>query len=127
MDDSQYAQYCRDQLNEFAATLQKRTEELPDGDSLKELAAAFSELADGERDLYGEGPGLVARLFTTYPDFGPTLPRDLLWFLGGECLHFMPDEEIGIYRQLDEMGQEAASQGKTLDLVQARASIGQLQ
>ncbi|WP_205743029.1 PA2817 family protein [Halioglobus maricola] len=127
MNDTQYAKYCRDQLSEFASTLQKRTEDLTDGDSLKELAASFSALANGERDLYGDGPTLISRLFTTYPDFGPTLPRDLLWFLGGECLHYMPDDEIATYQQLDELRHEAASQGKVLDLHQARSSIGKVQ
>ena len=84
-------------------------------------------VAEGERDLYLDGPQLVSRLFTTYPDFAPTFPRDLLWFLAGECLHYMPDEEIAIYQQLDELRAEAAAQGKTLDLRQARASLQQLQ
>ena len=127
MDDAQYANYCREQLQDFAATLVKRTEHLPENDSLRELAAAFGQLADGERDLYLDGPQLVSRLFTTYPDFAPTFPRDLLWFLAGECLHYMPDEEIATYQQLDELRADAAAQGKTLDLRQARASLQQLQ
>lgn len=127
MDDAQYVTYCRDQLSEFAATLVKRTEHLPENDSLRELAAAFRQLADGERDLYLDGASLVSRLFTTYPDFAPTFPRDLLWFLAGECLHYMPDEEIATYQQLDEMRTEAAAQGKTLDLRQAKVSLKQLQ
>ena len=127
MDDAQYASYCRDQLQDFAATLVKRTEHLPENDSFRELAAAFRQLAEGDRDLYLDGPQLVSRLFTTYPDFAPTFPRDLLWFLAGECLHYMPDEEISAYQQLDELRAEAAAQGKTLDLRQARASLQQLQ
>ena len=127
MDDTQYATYCRDQMAQFAATLEKRTADLGENDSLRELAAAFTALANGERDLYSDGPGLVSRLFTTYPDFAPTLPRDLLWFLGGECLHYMPDEEINRYQQLDELRHEAAQQGKVLDIQQARESLGRLQ
>lgn len=127
MDDNQYANYCREQLRDFARTMVTRTEHLPEDDSLRELSAAFAALASGERDLYGEGPGLVSRLFTTYPDFAPTFPRDLLWFLAGECLHYMPDEEIATYQQLDDMRAEAAAQGKTLDLRQARASLARLQ
>lgn len=123
MDDSQYATYCRAQLRGFSDTMLTRTEHLPENDSLRELAAAFAELASGARDLYLDGPGLVSRLFTTYPDFAPTFPRDLLWFMAGECLHYMPDEEIATYQQLDEMRAEAASRGKTLDLRQARASL----
>ncbi len=127
MDDAHYASYCREQLQNFADNLSTRTAHLPEDDSLRELARAFAEVASGARDLYTEGPALVARLFTTYPDFAPTFPRDLLWFLAGDCLHFMPDEEILTYQQLDELRAEAAAQGKTLDLRQARASLKQLQ
>lgn len=127
MDDEQYAKYCHQQLRDFADTMVKRTEHLPQDDALRELAAAFAGLAEGGRDIYVDGPGLVSRLFTTYPDFAPTFPRDLLWFMAGECLHYMPDEEIAIYQQLDEMRAEAAAAGKTLDLRQARASLKQLQ
>lgn len=127
MDDAQYASHCRELLQQFAQDMIKRTEHLPEADSLRELATAFGDLCNGSRDLYLDGPSLVSRLFTTYPDFAPTLPRDLLWFLAGECLHYMPDEEIALHQQLDEMRAEAAAQGKVLDLRQARASLQQLQ
>jgi hypothetical protein len=127
MDDAHYARHCREQLRVFADTFTQRTAHLPQEDALRELAAAFARLADGTRDLYEEAPPLVSRLFITYPDFAPTFPRDLLWFLAGECLHYMPDEEILAYQQLDEMRAAAAAQGKVLDLRQARASLQQLQ
>ena len=127
MDDAQYAGYCREQLSEFSDSLVKRTEHLPEDDALRELAAAFAELAQGDRDLYVDGPGLVSRLFTTYPDFAPSFPRDLLWFLAGECLHYMPDEEIAVYQQLDDLRAEAAARGEMLNLRQAKASLKQLQ
>ena len=127
MDDNQYASYCRDLLSEFASTMHKRLEHLPEGDSIRELSDRFGALSTGELDLYADGPGLVSRLFTTYPDFAPTLPRDLLWFLAGECLHYMPDEEIAAYQQLDELRAEAAAKGEVLDLRQAKASLRQEQ
>jgi hypothetical protein len=127
MDDAHYARHCREQLQAFADTFTTRTAHLPEEDALRELAGAFAELASGARDLYAEGPELVSRLFTTYPDFAPTFPRDLLWFLAGECLHYMPDAEIQLYQQLDEMRAEASAQGLVLDLRQARASLQQLQ
>ena len=104
-----------------------RTQHLPENDALRQLAASFSSLASGDLDLYGEGPTLVSRLFTTYPDFAPSFPRDLLWFFGGDCLHFMPDSEIEIYQQLDELRGDAAAVGETLDLRAARASLKNLQ
>jgi hypothetical protein len=127
MNDEQYLAFCREQLEKFAHDLTVRTEHLPEDDALRQLAAGFSDLAGGELDLYGDGPALVSRLFTTYPDFAPTFPRDLLWFFGGDCLHFMPDSEIAVYQQLDELRGEAAARGAKLDMRGARASIQNLQ
>lgn len=127
MNDDQYLTHCKTQLSEFSRELQVRTEHLPEQDTLRSLAAAFGALAEGELDLYTEGPALISRLFTTYPDFAPTFPRDLLWFFGGDCLHFMPDHEIAIYQQLDDLRSEASAKDEILNLRAARASIGALQ
>lgn len=127
MDDTQYADHCRRQLAEFAETMTKRTEHLPEDDSLRELAAAFTQLNSAGGNLYEDGPVLVSRLFTTYPDFAPTLPRDLLWFFAGDCLHYMADEEISLYQRLDELRAEASGRGEILDLREARANLLQLQ
>ncbi len=127
MDDTQYAQHCREKLGEFSRTFTLRTEHLPDEDSLKTLAVAFAALAEPASDLYLDGPTLVSRLFVTYPDFAPTFPRELLWFLAGECLHFMPDEEITLYQSLDELRADAQAKGETLDFKEALANLRQLQ
>ena len=65
MDDTQYARYCQQLLQEFASTTEKRLEHLPEAVSLRELGARFKALADGEGDLYAEGPALVSRLINT--------------------------------------------------------------
>ena len=127
MDDRHYLQYCRELLGEFAETLNRRTASLDEDDSLRQLATAFRDLAAGNGDLYGDGPQLVSRLFTTYPDFAPTFPRELLWFFGGECLHYMPDEEIDLFQQLEEKRRAAAAAGETRDLREARANLLKLQ
>jgi len=121
VNDLEYAKHCRQRLEEFSATLVARIAGLPPEDSLHELARAFAAL-DADT-LYSEGPGLVSRLFTTYPDFAPTFPRELLWFLGGECLHYMPDEEITLFQQLDEEREAASARGEVLDLDTARKRL----
>jgi hypothetical protein len=128
MKDEQYLAHCREQLAEFTSTFARRTEALPEGDHLRELAQGFAALGQCEGESLRErAMPLVARLFTHYPDFAPTLPRDLLWFLGGDCLHFMPDEEIFVYQQLDDLRHEAAARGETLDLRAAKAKLLKLQ
>jgi hypothetical protein len=102
MDES-YVEEQKQLLADFAREFLERTRDLGPQDGLRELALAFGELSAGDGDLYAEGPPLVSRLFTVYPEFAPTFPRALLWFLGAECLHFMPDEEIAEFeRQLEE-------------------------
>ena len=91
------------------------------------MAGEFRELSEDGADLYTDGPTLVSRLFTGFPDFAPIFPRDLLWFFGGECLHFMPDEEIDAYQQLEQQRLDAAARGETLDMRSARANLLKLQ
>ncbi len=123
MNDQQYLEHCCEVLQQYAEQFVQRTADLADDDSLRQLALGFSELATGERDLYLDGPGLVSRLFNTYPDFAPEFPRELLWFMGGECLHYMPDDEIDVYQQLDELRTRAAHSGELIDFRAARAKL----
>jgi hypothetical protein len=64
-----------------------------------ELLAALVE--DTEGNLY-LGQDLLSQVFHRYPQIAHLVPRDLLWFFGGDCLHFMPDEEIQIWRPLGD-------------------------
>mgnify|MGYP003669414975 CR=1 FL=1 len=127
MNDQQYLDHCRAMLTEFSGELTTRTSQLPDDHPLRELAGRFSDLTDNNAELYERGPALVARLFDTYPEFAPTFPRQLLWFLGGDCLHYMADEEIEQHQQLEELRLAAASRGETFNFNDARAKLLNLQ
>ena len=128
MNDEQYLSHCRKLLAEFSKTLSQRTEALEQDDGLRVLAAEFERLTnDPAADVYNEVGTLVDRLFTTHQDFAPTFPRELLWFFGGDCLHFMPDDEIAVYQQLDDQRGQAARRGQIFDLQSARAKLLKLQ
>ena len=127
MNDAQYLQHCRELLADFAGDLTERTRHLPEEDPLRELAAAFQGAEAEGADLQTQGGALAVRLFTTYPDLAPLLPRQLLWFFGGDCLHYMPDEEIRQFQELDESRLAAADRGECLDLREARAKLLNLQ
>ncbi|MCB1703307.1 MAG: hypothetical protein KDI17_00495 [Halioglobus sp.] len=127
MNDQQYLEHCRTLWREFSSTLATRTAQLPDDHPLRELAAGYQAVADRSADLYEQGPQLVSRLFDTYPEFAPTLPRQILWFLGGDCLHYMADDEIAQYQQLEELRLAAAALGEQFNFTEARAKLLNLQ
>ena len=127
MTEQQYLDYNRSLLKQFTRTFTSRTEQLPQEHPLRELAEAFTNLEVSAGKLYSEAPPLVARLFDTYTEFAPTFPRQLLWFLGGDCLHYMADEEIDQYQQLDELRMAATEASKPFDLQEARAKLLNLQ
>jgi hypothetical protein len=127
MNDENYLSHCIELLEDFAQSFAQRTETLPDDDPLKQLAGSFTALAQSREDIYGRGSELSQLLFNNFPDMAPLLPRQLLWFFGGDCLHFMPDEEISQFQQLDEERERAAAEGNVYDLAEARAKLLNLQ
>jgi hypothetical protein len=126
MNDEQYRDYSLELLERFNALLTSEVQHSSAEDPIRELATAFATLQD-DPELYSRGPELVTRLFSSCPLLAPRFPRDLLWFLGGDCLHLMPDEEIDGYQQLEEQRLEAASRGKLMDYQEMRAKLLKLQ
>ena len=126
MDDNSYRDYCLGQLASFAELVAQRAEKASEGDPIRGLAEGFATIATGT-DLYERGPGLVALLFASVPDLAPVFPRELIWFMGGDCLHYMPDEELTVFQQLDEMRAEAAARGDVLDYHAEKAKLLKLQ
>lgn len=84
----------------------------------------FRELTElphsGGADLLIQGQQLFCRIVAAYPHLMPLVPRDLLWFFGGDCLHYMPDEEIRIFQQLDELRQNAIEANEDFSYENAR-------
>lgn len=74
---------------------------------------------DQEGSLY-LGQDLISQIFQRYPQIAHLVPRDLLWFFGGDCLHFMPDEEIEIYQRLEDRRFEAQENDEPFDWNQER-------
>ena len=70
-----------------------------------------------------QGQWFISRIVSTYSHLMPLLARDLLWFFGGDCLHYMPDDEINFYQQLDELRFSAEAAGNAFDFVAAKESL----
>lgn len=77
----------------------------------------------GEENFLADGQQLICKIVASYPHLMPVLPRDLLWFFGGDCLHYMPDEEIQKFQQLDERRQEAIENNAVFNYEDERARI----
>lgn len=86
-------------------------------DQLKNLISA---LENHEPDATFDGQNWLTRLFRNYPTLAPHLGREVLWYFGGEALHFMPDEEIAKFQQLDDLMIEA---DENFDYLAAKQAI----
>lgn len=74
----------------------------------------------GGSDLLIQGQQLLCKIVAGYPHLMPLLPRDLLWFFGGDCLHYMPDEEIRTFQDLDEQRETAKENNEAFSYENAR-------
>ncbi|AQW67880.1 dehydrogenase [Pseudomonas putida] len=61
------------------------------------------------------GQDLICQVIQRYPQIAHLVPRDLLWFFGGDCLHFMPDDELDLYQRLEERRYEAEQNDEPFD------------
>jgi hypothetical protein len=127
MNDNRYLEHCHELWTDFSRTMVSRTAQLATDHPLHELAEGFAALDISAAEFYASGPELVARLFDTYPEFAPTFPRELLWFFGGDLLHYMADDEIAQFQQLEELRLAAAERGELFNWQDSRARLLNLQ
>ncbi len=90
---------------------------------LDQFAALVDDFEHHRPEAYEDGQTLLVRLVRAYPQFVPLLARDLFWLFGGECLHFMSDEEIEQFQQLEETLAERETADTPVDYLSLRQSI----
>ncbi|WP_095078796.1 PA2817 family protein [Pseudomonas sp. Irchel s3h17] len=61
------------------------------------------------------GQDLLCQVIQRYPQIAHLVPRDLLWYFAGDCLHYMPDDEIHLYQALEERRYEAEQNDEPFD------------
>lgn len=77
-----------------------------------------------EQNLY-LGQDLLCQIIHRYPQIGHLVPRDLLWWFAGDCLHFMPDEEIELFQDLEERRFAAEENGMEFDWAEEKQLLTQ--
>lgn len=123
--DQEYYTYHLELLAAFSAQIQQlppfNAEYQSEDD--QEFLAALTKLQQQPQGInfLEQGQVLMCRVVGSYPHLMPLLYRDLLWFFGGDCLHFMPDEEIAVFQRLDEQREEANEEQIPFSYKEARA------
>lgn len=98
-----------------------------DGEFLQLFSDLISQTTEFDSGYIDNGQLLVTRWIRMYPELVPLIPRDLLFFFGGDCLHFMPDEELQLFQALDEKRYAAESNREVFEYSKERAiSLGLL-
>jgi hypothetical protein len=111
-------QYCLQQLPFCDEQVNEVDEEF------LSLLKQLSEATSVDESFQYNGQIIVGRIVSQYQHITPSVNRDLFWFFGGDCLHYMPDDEIKSYQQLDEYLHDHSEE--TLDFSEAKARIFQL-
>ncbi|MEM1191652.1 MAG: PA2817 family protein [Pseudomonadota bacterium] len=126
MDDTDFH---AEQMGQFTALAERiaSVSTRPGGEPLASVAETLQQLSAEPGRIMDEAPALIARLLTTAPQVAEFVPRDLLWYLGGDCLHYMPDDEIERFTQLDEQRRDAMERGEVFNWRERRAQLLGLQ
>jgi len=130
-----YTQYLADHvdlLKQFKSAIAKYP---PYHLSLNELTEAdqtfmhtlddLCEVTQHNEEVSTKGQWLIDRIVMSYDHLLPFFSRDLMWFFGGSSLHYMSDDEIRFYQQLDELRHAAESQNRSFDIIEAKTYLSQ--
>jgi len=90
----------------------------------EELLDLFNEVVNAYEqhafEAFELGQTLMTRVIAAFPQALPLLSRDLLWLFGGDCIHFLGDDEIAQYQTLDEARHQQEAQDASIDYLQLR-------
>ncbi len=84
---------------------------------------ALCQASQYDESFTAAGQQFIARIVAGYSHLTPYVHRDLFWFFGGDCLHYMPDDEIEKYQQLDERRYEVEDAGEVFHFEDERAKV----
>ena len=85
-------------------------------DFLEKWDNLTKRIQDNTHDYSFEAQDILSRFIRCYANLVPLIKRELLWFVGGECLHFLGDEEITLYQQLEDHLYELDKQNQSYDI-----------
>lgn len=96
-------------------------------DFLAQWHQLINDITDHKVDYSFLAQELIARFIRCYAHLTPLIRRELLWFIGGECLHFLGDEEIAFYQVFEEHMYELESKNQPVDIASELTFLRQSQ
>ncbi|MFK4751988.1 MULTISPECIES: PA2817 family protein [Oceanospirillaceae] len=90
-------------LQKLKSRLEAASEsEVINTDMIHQLAALIDQLTQQSETAYEDTRQWLNNLMMHTPQLAPAIDRELLWIFGGDCLHYLTDEEIRLFQQQDE-------------------------
>lgn len=86
----------------------------------QECITLYQEHSDEAFDL---GQSLLIRLVRNYPQLTQLFARDLLWLFGGDCIHYLSDDEVKQFQALDEARYQKEAQNEAFDYLELRNAL----
>ena len=69
---------------------------------LHQLEQIIDQLTQHSDAAWQDAASWLANTMSIAPQIAPMIDRELLWFFGGDCLHFLTDEEIARFQQQED-------------------------
>jgi len=111
------------QVGERLRKAQPQSSDLIGDGILHQLDQVIDLLREHSDSGYQQGHDFLMQIFTHLPQLTPVFDRDLLWYFGGDCLHYLTDNEIALFQQLDELEAEAERDGTDFDRAKEKARL----
>lgn len=73
-----------------------------DEEMLQQLGSLIDLYAEHKESSFDDLRHWLNKLMNFFPQLAPAVDRTLLWTFGGDCLHFLTDEEIDKLQQQEE-------------------------
>ncbi|MFP8965491.1 PA2817 family protein [Pokkaliibacter sp. CJK22405] len=130
MNDQQWFEYHLDTLLESLTALEKlpdfSDEQITETDEifLDNFRHLAESMAEHSSDWHTEGQDVITQVVRLYPQHTHLVSRDLFWFFGGDCLHYLDDEEIEFYQNIEELRFEAEREGLDFDYEALKERFG---
>lgn len=93
----------------------------------EEIIALFQECItlyqEHSDEAFDQGQTLMIRLVRNYPQLTQMFARDLLWLFGGDCIHYLSDQEVEQFQALDEARYQKEAQNESFDYLELRNAV----